>query len=129
MHSPCAIGSLLGAIATLSTEDQLEVSELEPAPVELEFLYHMLVPPLGVSTSSSSGQQKGDGGDLQKIVCFQGGVESLITLVVVLRPVLHDLHDVWLFYSQGRSNLSQPLVVAASSACLYQLAVNEGCRK
>ncbi|EER00799.1 hypothetical protein Pmar_PMAR002866 [Perkinsus marinus ATCC 50983] len=61
VHSPCAIGSLLGAIATLSTEDQLEVSELEPAP--------------------------------------------------------------------GRSNLSQPLVVAASSACLYQLAVNEGCRK
>ncbi|KAF4712681.1 hypothetical protein FOZ62_022965, partial [Perkinsus olseni] len=99
-------------VAGLSSppQDQLQLSDAEPAPVELEFLYHMLVPASGVSTGGSDDdQQREDGGDLQKIVCFQGGVESLVAL--------------------GRRNLSQPLVVAACVACLYQLAVNEGCRK
>ncbi|KAF4675353.1 hypothetical protein FOL46_001985 [Perkinsus olseni] len=92
-------------------ESLSKLSDAEPAPVELEFLYHMLIPASGVSTGGSDddGQQRDDGGDLQKIVCFQGGVESLVAL--------------------GRRNLSQPLVVAACVACLYQLAVNEGCRK
>ncbi|KAF4698739.1 hypothetical protein FOZ62_030866 [Perkinsus olseni] len=111
VHSPSGIGALLGAISALSAQDQLQLSDAEPAPVELEFLYHMLVPASGVSTGGSDDddQQRDDGGDLQKIVCFQGGVESLEAL--------------------GRRNLSQPLVVAACVACLYQLAVNEGCRK
>ncbi|KAF4754137.1 hypothetical protein FOZ63_032803, partial [Perkinsus olseni] len=110
VHSPSGIGALLGAISALSAQDQLQLSDWEPAPVELEFLYHMLIPASGVSAGGSDdNQQRDDGGDLQKIVCFQGGVESLVAL--------------------GRRNLSQPLVVAACVACLYQLAVNEGCRK
>ncbi|KAF4655538.1 hypothetical protein FOL47_009396, partial [Perkinsus chesapeaki] len=109
VHSPRALGALLGAISALASEDGLQLSEQEPAPAELEFLYHMLVSVSGVSADDSDEERRTDGGDLQKIVCFQGGVESLVAL--------------------ARSNSTQLLVVAACAACLYQLSVNEGCRK